>query len=238
MTDKLTPKQERFVQEYLLDLNATQAAIRAGYSGKTANEQGSRLLANVSVSEAIRRAMQERSKRTEITQDDVLRRWWELANVDVNEIIQYRRLCCRHCHGVGHAYQWEDGEEFGRAVHIAAQAENALLPTDEGGYGFNPKARSAPLLPEVPRRGARGSVRLGHPEAYRRCPHALRRRQGDRPGLRGQDPGPRQGAENVARHLGMFKDRVEVTGKDGGPIVTQTKEQRDAAVAAALAADS
>ena len=45
----LTPKQERFVQEYLIDLNATQAAVRAGYSQKTANEQGSRLLRNVNI---------------------------------------------------------------------------------------------------------------------------------------------------------------------------------------------
>ena len=45
----MTTKQQRFVEEYLIDLNATQAAIRAGYSAKTANEQGARLLANVSV---------------------------------------------------------------------------------------------------------------------------------------------------------------------------------------------
>ena len=52
----LTPKQEAFVQEYLIDLNATQAAIRAGYSEKTANEQGSRLLANVKIAKAIAEA--------------------------------------------------------------------------------------------------------------------------------------------------------------------------------------
>ncbi len=44
---KLTPKQARFVEEYLIDLNATQAAIRAGYSAKTANEQGAQLLVSV-----------------------------------------------------------------------------------------------------------------------------------------------------------------------------------------------
>ena len=68
----LTPKQQRFVEEYLIDLNATQAAIRAGYSEKTANEQGSRLLANVSISEAIAEAQNKRTERTEITQDYVL----------------------------------------------------------------------------------------------------------------------------------------------------------------------
>ena len=70
---KLTPKQQRFVDEYLIDLNATQAAIRAGYSEKTAQEQSSRMLSNVIVSDAIRQAQQERQKRTLVTQDDVIR---------------------------------------------------------------------------------------------------------------------------------------------------------------------
>ena len=50
---ELTPKQQRFVEEYIKDLNGTQAAIRAGYSPKTANEQAVRLLANVSIKTAI-----------------------------------------------------------------------------------------------------------------------------------------------------------------------------------------
>ena len=73
---KLTPKEERqnrFVQEYIIDLNGTQAAIRAGYSPKTAREQASRLLSNVMVSEAIELAQKERQKRTLVTQDDVIR---------------------------------------------------------------------------------------------------------------------------------------------------------------------
>ena len=70
----LTPKQERFVAEYLIDLNATQAAIRAGYSEKTANEQGCRLLANVNIQEALSVTRVKIEKRTEITQDYVLSR--------------------------------------------------------------------------------------------------------------------------------------------------------------------
>ena len=69
----LTPKQQRFVDEYLIDLNATQAAIRAGYSPKTAEQQGFQLLKKTSVSEAINEAQQERQKRTLVTQDDVIR---------------------------------------------------------------------------------------------------------------------------------------------------------------------
>jgi phage terminase small subunit len=68
----LTAKQSAFVDEYLVDLNGTQAAIRAGYSAKTANEQASRLLANVSLQESIQEAMAQRSKRVQRTADDVL----------------------------------------------------------------------------------------------------------------------------------------------------------------------
>ncbi len=68
----MTPKQQRFVDEYTIDLNATQAAIRAGYSPKTAQEQGSRLLSNVMVAEAVAIAKQAQTERTEIDADYVL----------------------------------------------------------------------------------------------------------------------------------------------------------------------
>jgi phage terminase small subunit len=69
---KLEPRQEKFIQEYLKDLNATQAAIRAGYSAKTANEQGARLLAKASIQAAIDKAQQKRAKRVEVSQDWVI----------------------------------------------------------------------------------------------------------------------------------------------------------------------
>jgi phage terminase small subunit len=68
----MTPKQQRFVEEYLIDLNATQAAIRAGYSSKTAYAIGEENLRKPEISEAIQAAMDERSSRTEITADYVL----------------------------------------------------------------------------------------------------------------------------------------------------------------------
>ncbi len=70
----LTPKQARFVEEYLVDLNATQAAIRAGYSAKTAEQQGARLFRNVKVAAAIQEAQEARSERTKIDQDWVIKR--------------------------------------------------------------------------------------------------------------------------------------------------------------------
>ena len=91
----LSEKQLRFVEEYLIDLNATQAALRAGYSKKTANEQGSRLLANVSVASAIRVQIDERAKRTEVTADRVVRELAKIGFQDIRELMVWdeERVC-------------------------------------------------------------------------------------------------------------------------------------------------
>ncbi len=68
----LTARQSRFVDEYLKDLNATQAAIRAGYSEKTARAQGQRLLTNVDIEAAVQERMNRRSERTHIDADFVI----------------------------------------------------------------------------------------------------------------------------------------------------------------------
>ena len=82
---KLTKKQKRFCDEYLVDLNATQAAIRAGYSQRTAQEQSSRLLSNVMVQEYIQQRKADRIKRTEITQDFVLSELMAIASVNATD---------------------------------------------------------------------------------------------------------------------------------------------------------
>jgi phage terminase small subunit len=68
----LTPRQARFVEEYLIDLNGTQAAIRAGYSARSADVEASRLLANAKVAESVARAKAERSARVGLHADRVL----------------------------------------------------------------------------------------------------------------------------------------------------------------------
>lgn len=83
---KLSAKQERFCQEYLVDLNATQAAIRAGYSKKTAYMIGHENLKKPKIQERISRAMKKREERTEITQDRVLQ---ELALVGFSDLRNY-----------------------------------------------------------------------------------------------------------------------------------------------------
>lgn len=75
---KLTAKQEIFCREYIIDLNATQAAIRAGYSKKTANRIASENLSKLDIQKKIQELQQERAERTEITQDKVLK---ELAGI-------------------------------------------------------------------------------------------------------------------------------------------------------------
>lgn len=84
---KLTAKQERFVEEYLVDLNATQAAIRAGYSPATANEQASRMLANVSIRTRIDEAMAELSRRTGVNQERVIRELARVAFVNAKDVV-------------------------------------------------------------------------------------------------------------------------------------------------------
>ena len=145
----LTIRQQSFVEEYLIDLNATQAAIRAGYSEKTASEQGSRLLANVSISEAIAEAQNKRAERTEITQDYVL--------TNIQKVIE-------------------------RCMQVQ-QVDNCLTQTEDG------ELAQAFMFKEQ---------------------------------------GALKGLELLGKHLGMFKDKVEHSGPNGGDInVTITRRVID-----------
>ena len=87
MSKELSPKQQRFCDEYLIDLNATKAAERAGYSVKTANEQGARLLANVSVASQIDQLKKARAQATGITAERVLQEIAKLAFFDPRKLL-------------------------------------------------------------------------------------------------------------------------------------------------------
>lgn len=150
----LTDKQARFVDEYLVDLNATQAAIRAGYSAKTANEQGARLLANVSVQNAIRERQEVLKMKTEVTQEWVVERYRRIVEgCD-------KRLFFRDDGSVKPPSEWS--AEMGLAVAAFEVQELG----DEG------------LAVSVSK-------------------------------LRFQDA--KAALDSLARHLGMFKDKVEVS---------------------------
>jgi phage terminase small subunit len=87
----LTAKQHCFVEEYLKDLNATQAAIRAGYSAKTANRIGPELLSKPAIAEAVAQAKHERSKQTGIDAAWVLEQLKDIFEADRTEIYDANR---------------------------------------------------------------------------------------------------------------------------------------------------
>lgn len=89
MAKVLNEKQVMFVQEYLVDLNATQAAIRAGYSAKTANRTGARMLSNAVIRNEIQKAIEARNQRTEISQDRILEELACIAFGDLRDVVTW-----------------------------------------------------------------------------------------------------------------------------------------------------
>jgi phage terminase small subunit len=84
----LTPKEAAFVEQYLVDLNATQAAIRAGYSAKTAASIGFQNLTKLHIRAAIDKAQKRRAKRLEMRQDRAIAEAWAIAIADARELVE------------------------------------------------------------------------------------------------------------------------------------------------------
>lgn len=213
---KLTDKQERFVQEYCKDFNATQAAIRAGYSQKTSGEIGYDLLQKSSIVAAVEERKHEIALHAKIDAAWVLRQWFDIATADVNEIMQLRRVCCRHCYGYNHAYQWTKAE-YTCAMETAID-KGKDAPDGSGGFGYDINAEPNPACPEC---GGRGADLL-HFEDTRKLTGKARLlfggvskgREGIKINLRDQD-----GAlASIARYLGMTTVKNELTGANGAPI--------------------
>lgn len=87
---KLTNKQKKFIDEYLVDLNATQAAIRAGYKEKAAYRTGAENLRKPQIQEEIQKRMQERQQRTEVTQDMVVKELAAIAFARATDYVEIR----------------------------------------------------------------------------------------------------------------------------------------------------
>lgn len=172
----ITARQVRFASEYLIDLNATQAAIRAGYSKKTAASQGERLLRNVEISEAIRAAKVSRNARTEITQDRVL-----------------AELACLAFSNVDH-YTVDEKGQLALADGAPASAMAAVASVKH-------RITKDPETSEVT--------------------HEVEFRLWDKPGP----------LKLAGRHVGLFPDKIEVTGKGGKDLIPS----RDDALRALLA---
>ncbi|HAU5684533.1 TPA: terminase small subunit, partial [Proteus mirabilis] len=217
----LTELQAKFVNEYLIDLNRTAAYKRAGgkCEGNTAYASASRMYRNVKVNRAITDALAERERRTEITQDAVLKMWWDIATADVNELTEYRRLCCRHCWGFGFNYQWRDSIEFEDAIKKALTA-NKPPPQDVGGYGYD---ETLDPNPDCPRCNGAGIGRAHFHDTRDLTGPARRVFAGVKEGKFGVEVITRnqdEALKMVAQHLGMLKNKTELTGADGGPIQT------------------
>lgn len=168
MSKKLTPKQQRFVEEYLVDLNAAAAARRAGYSEKTARQIGERLLTNVDIQEEVQALMQARQQRTEITADRVLRELAAVAFFDPRKLFN------------------PDGSPK-PITELDDQTAAALAGID--------------VLEEFEGAG-KDRVFVGYTKKYKVADKNT-------------------ALTNAMRHLGMLRDKVELTGKDGGPVQHQ-----------------
>lgn len=212
----LTPKQRRFVNEYCVDENATQAAIRAGYSENGAGQQGHLLLKNDEIQKAIKERMEEVALAASITPEWVVGQWAKIAQANPNDIVQVRRTCCRHCHGFGHQYQWTEAE-YSAAVDRAVDSGKPA-PDGMGGFGFDPKASPNPDCPECGGLGIE-DVHVADTRKLRGAARVLyagaeRTRNGIKINMRDKDAA----VANLARYLGMMVDKKEFSGPGGGPI--------------------
>ncbi|MEN2425945.1 terminase small subunit [Chromobacterium vaccinii] len=153
---ELTPLQEAFWRRYTVHFNATQAAIEAGYSPKTAKQQASQLLQHPAI--AHRLAAWRRDVR-EVSEKDralLINELWNIVLADAGELSELRRVSCRYCHGIDHQYQytpreWAAAEQQHAkecAEALATKAEQPPPLNPQGGVGYNPKRPPATDCPE------------------------------------------------------------------------------------------
>jgi phage terminase small subunit len=212
----LTPKQRRFVNEYCVDENATQAAIRAGYSENGAGQTAHNLLKLPEIKAAIAERMEELAVAASITPEWVVAQWAAIAKADSNELSQVRRVCCRHCHGFGHQYQWTEAE-YAAAVDKAIDSSKPA-PDGMGGFGYDRNAAPNPDCPEcggdgyedtyfADTRKLKGSAKVLYAGVKRT-------RNGIEILTRDKDAA----VANLSRYLGMQVDRKEISGPGGAPL--------------------
>lgn len=218
----LNPRQRRFADFYLISLNASDAYRKAGYpaDGVSARASAARLLTDVNVAAYIAARRAALQDKLEITQEMVLKRWWDIATADPNELVEYRRDNCRFCWGNAHAYQWIDNEEYMREVvrHMrdeerateAGKKFNREPPDGAGGFGFVKNRAPNPSCPKCDGDG----VGYVHIHDTRRATAAGRllyagMKEG-KEGIELKTHDQMKALDSVARHIGMFKEKVEI----------------------------
>lgn len=205
----MTPQEFRFVSEYCVDLNGTQAAIRAGYAEKAAGQQASALLKRPHIKAAVTEHLENCRIKSEITVEAILRRWWEIANADVNELVEMRRECCRHCWGLGHQYQWTEAE-YSRAVDHSVEAGKPA-PDGMGGFGYDANREPNRHCPECQGNGWERAhihdTRKLSPAARRLYAGIQKTKDGFKLLTRDQDAA----LTNLARYFQMFEEKPKST---------------------------
>ena len=193
MSKKLTNTlHKKFVAEYLIDGNAKEAAIRAGYSPKTAAQQGYRLTQRADVQAAIAEATAEYVKSCHITKDMVLLKWWQIANADYNELSSVRRVACGWCYG---GALTEDDDDETPVVDPSREPDPDCIKCKGEGSPHVHIADTSKLSP------AAKLVYQGAKET--------------KFGIEVMTADRMKALDNVARHLGMFKDTVNHVSEDG-----------------------
>lgn len=217
---KLTEKQRTFVREYLVDLNATQAAIRAGYSEKTAHAIGHENLRKPEVAAAVKEEQGARLKRLQIDGDDVVRHWHQQLFADPNELTQHRRVCCRHCWGDGFNYQYTPGEyKAAKARHdfertkIKAMSKTGEdigeFPVVEGDW-FDKRREPHPDCPEC---FGEGEPEVFFADSRKLSPAGRALYAGVKVGKEGIEVlmhNQQNAGQMLGRNLGLFNDKLEI----------------------------
>ncbi|HEX8590683.1 terminase small subunit [Pseudomonas sp.] len=207
----------RFIDEYMIDLNGTQAAIRAHYSVRTAQVQASRLLSNVMVQAEISRRQHERRERLGIEADTVYKYVHGIATVDTNELIENRIDACRYCWGRDNRYQFTRSEMEAREeeynTECAAAADNGEeMPQfdEKGGTGFNPKEGPNPECMEC---FGDGVPKIVMKDSRNMSPQARMAYGGTKPGKFGPEMvvyERTKALDMLARHEGFYNDKLDL----------------------------
>lgn len=201
----LTAKQQRFVDEYMIDLNATQAAIRAGYSPDTAGAIGHENLKKPEIQLALAEARRAQQERTQITADRWLQEVALIALADARELVEVKKGCCRNCYGEGHKYQRTVGEMNRDREAWREKGKNPAEFDEAGGIGFNPLL--APH-PECPHCGGDGHARTILKDTRYLSPAAAALYAGAKEtqfGIEIKMHSKHDALEKLAKHLGTYE---------------------------------
>ena len=212
-------KQAAFVREYVKDWNATQAAIRAGYSEATAGVIGCENLQKPNVRAAIDRRQAEIAAIAEVDAALVVRELYDIATADPRELMAVYRDSCRHCYGIDHLYQWTPGE-YAAAVDKAMEKDKPL-PELLGGIGYRATLDPHPDCPECHGRGVETVVVTDTRKLTGKAAKLYAGAQQTKEGVKALGRDQNAALMALGRYLGMFTDKTQLSGPGGGPIGIQ-----------------